>query len=152
MNNLTLSFELISLINWLLENKKPEVIQLINHAVKNGCIKLDHQGERSGNNLWAHKIIQTFVDFLEKTLKDTIEETDLLEAELRERLSELADNVDLSSFDDVSILKGFKQAKSRISKINIPETAYRPHQQFFKQVLMQHILENWQPGSTAAQA
>lgn len=152
MSNLTLSFELISLINWLMENKKEEVTQLIDHAVKNGCIKLDQQGERSGNNLWAHQTIQDFVDFLEKTLKDTIERTDLLEAELREQLSELANNVDLSSFDDVAILRGFKQAKSQISKINIPESSYQPHKTFFKEVLMQRILENWQPNSAAAEA
>lgn len=152
MKNLILSFELISLLDWMLKNKKSEIDQLINEAVKNGTIKVDEQSDYKADSLWAHEIIQSLINFLEKTIKNSIEKVDILEAQLREQLTELADNVDLSAFDDVAILQGFKQAKNQIAKNEKTQSDFVFSKKLLKQILMQRILENWHPTSTAAQA
>lgn len=152
MKNLILSFELISLLDWMLKNKKFEIDQIITQAIKNGHIKVDEQSDYKAGSLWAHEIIQSFINFMEKTIKSAIEKVDILEAQLREQLTELADNVDLSAFDDVAILQGFKQAKNQISKNETTQKNFVFSKKLLKQILMQRILENWQPTSAAAQA
>ncbi len=152
MKNLILSFELISLLDWMLKNKKFEIDQIITQAIKNGQIKVDEQSDYKADSLWAHEIIQSFINFMEKTIKSAIEKVDILEAQLREQLTELADNVDLSAFDDVAILQGFKQAKNQISKNETTQKNFVFSKKLLKQILMQRILENWQPTSAAAQA
>jgi hypothetical protein len=149
MNNLTLSFELISFLKWLLENKKGDLEQLVRQSVRNGYLKFEFQSQANGSD--AHEVIKAFVTFCEKTLKDAIADSDFLEAKLKEQLSELADSFDLLLFDDLAILQGFKQAKSQIAKSEIAEKDYDLNNSFFKTVLITKILENWQPTNTAAE-
>lgn len=137
----------------MLKNKKDEIAQIINEAIKNGSIKIDEGSDLDKmDGLWAHEIIQNFIQFLEKVIKTSIEKADALEAQLREQLSELAINVDLSAFDDVAILQGFKQAKSQISTFQITDLGFISNKKLLKQILMQRILDNWHPSSNAAQA
>lgn len=149
MKNFTLSFELISFLKWILENKQNTLVQLVDDAIKSNCLKMETESQVNPNA--AHKIIHEFVNFFEKKLKDSIETNDLLENELREQLSELADSIDLSSFDDVAIMQGFKQAKTQIATIAMPEKDYALNHTMFKTLLISKILENWQPSKSAAE-
>jgi hypothetical protein len=150
MNNLTLSFELVTFLKWLLDNRKDALADLVLQAVKGGYLHYDFQGQMS--NVGAHAVIKEFVDYLELSLKDALFENDSLETNLREQLTELANNIDLSSFDDTTILNGFKQAKKQIARISIPTDEYGLNKYLFKTMLIQTILDNWQPNKTAAQA
>lgn len=149
MNNFTLSFELISFLKWLLENKQDTLAQLVDDAIKSGSLKIETESQVDPNA--AHKIIHEFVEFFEKKLKASIKANDVLENELREQLSELADSFDLSLFDDVAIMQGFKQAKTQIASIAMPENDYVNNHAMFKTLLISKILENWQPSKSAAE-
>ena len=150
MNNLTLSFELVSLLKWFLEHKKHAFNELVTQAVKSGYLCDDLHGQI--NNVGAHTIIKEFVEYLEHLLKEAMQENDSLESNLREQLTELASDIDLSSFDEDTILNGFKQAKKQIARIAIPSDQYGLNKFLFRTVLIQTILDNWQPTNAAAQA
>lgn len=147
MNNISLSFELICLMSWLLKNEKQGVNTLIKQAVRSGFTeKLESMSEQE-NTVMAEQLYTTVLDFLiflEDTLIKQLEEVDTLSTEQNDLLPMLK-KID-GSFDTRSLLLSIRQAKARLTQQKSSElnNTDLPKQEV-QQVLFETMLGNWKP-------
>lgn len=144
MNNISLSFELICLMSWLLKNEKQAVNALIKQAVKHGFTEnLELMGEQE-NGLMSEQLYTTVLDFLiflENSLIKQLDDAVTSNSDQKELLPTLK-KID-AHFDSRTLLASIRQAKSRLAKYN--KKLQDENKKETQQVLFESMLTNWKP-------
>lgn len=136
-NQLTVSYELLYLVQWLLENESDELKKLINHALENG-LKQDLQTATNSELKNTEDIQYSIVDFL--SLLETLLHENISEQNMRrimeKKLMPAIDNIDNKECDKATVDFSVEKATSKIE--NNPE-------QNPQEILFKELLKCWKP-------
>lgn len=136
-NQLTVSYELLYLVQWLLENESDALKKLINHALENG-LKQDLQTAINSELKNTEDIQYSIVDFLallETLLHENISEQNMRRI-MEKKLMPAIDNIDNKECDKATVDFSVEKATSKIE--NNPE-------QNPQEILFQELLKCWKP-------
>lgn len=137
--HLSLSFELIYLMGWLLKHEKGMLNSLIKHALKNGLaqdlekVQLDAQGDASQE---LQSIILEFLGFLERSLAKNLDAT-----------HDAQHHQDQKQTDTNEIKLRLQRAKQLLAKelgTEVSDSGKKSDKNSRKDLLDQ-ILKNWKP-------
>lgn len=131
-NDITLSFELLVLINWLMQNEKPMLNNLIKHALKNGLSEEFEKISNAENIEINEQFYTTILGFLLS-----------IEDNLIEHLSQIKINK-AEKNDILPVLKKIDLRNIRIKPI-FSESKHSINSEDTKNVLFQQVLKNWKP-------
>jgi hypothetical protein len=134
--DIVLSFELLVLVNWLMQNEKPMLSNLVKHALKNGLAqeleKISNTDDIEVNEQFYTTII-SFLLFMEDSLIDCLSHVNINE-ETQDDMLPVLKKIDMQN---INIKPTFSVAKkSKTQNISTEET---------KDVLLQQILKSWKP-------
>jgi len=160
--NISLSFELICLINWLLKNEKQLINALVKQALKNGFAqeleKID--GEHTLEN--PEELYATVIDFLlflEKNLLKNLE-TASIDIHTQEEILPLVKKLDADNIDHKTLWLSMQQTKKQLCKernkredlqdiqeSDITKETIAPDQapDQAAEILFEKLLKNWKP-------
>lgn len=136
-NQLTVSYELLYLVQWLLENESGALKKLISHALENG-LKQDLQTAVNSELKSTEDIQYSIVDFLallETLLHENISEQNMKRI-MEKKLMPAIDNIDNKECDKATVDFSVEKATSKIE--NNPEE--NP-----QEILFQELLKCWKP-------
>jgi len=146
--NVSLTFELFFLMNWLLKHEKALLNSLIKHAIDHGFAqdleKMDmNQYLQSADQFYA--VILEFLLFLEKSLIQNLESVQLDQA-AKDEIFPALKKIDLEALDLKTISRSLQQTKTKLSqgqlkKINEASTT----QEQANTLLFEQLLKNWKP-------
>lgn len=137
--HLSLSFELIYLMGWLLKHEKGMLNSLIKHALKNGLaqdlekVQLDAQGDASQE---LQSIILEFLGFLERSLAKNLDAT-----------HDAQHQQDQKQTDTNEIKLRLQRAKQLLAKelgTEVSDSGKKSDKNSRRDLLDQ-ILKNWKP-------
>ena len=141
-SNLSLSFELICLMEWLLQNGDKEIINLIKFSLNNGFTKELENMDAEKYTQIAEDLPNIILDFLlslEDALLDSLEGLNLnLDKESKEKLIPAVEHLDSNKIDPQTIWLSMQQTRNSLSKNNREKTD-------IKQILFKKLLNNWSP-------
>lgn len=134
--DIVLSFELLVLVNWLMQNEKQMLNNLIKHALKNG---LDQEFEKisSTDNIEVNEQFYTtiisFLLFMEDSLIECLSHIKI-NKDTQDDILPVLKKIDMRN---INVKPTFSVAKkSKAQNISTEET---------KDVLFQQILKSWKP-------
>ncbi|HEB41443.1 MAG TPA: hypothetical protein ENI08_00295 [Candidatus Dependentiae bacterium] len=134
---LTISYELLYLLQWLIEYDDSRLKQMITRALNQGLRKEMQKTEKS-NELVDEMCYHTIIDFfelMEELLAESIEEH--IEKKAREKnLMPAIDQIDSTVCDDATMLFSIERTTTKIE--NDPNI--NPKEQLFKE-----LLRSWKP-------
>lgn len=136
-NQLTVSYELLYLVQWLLENESDGLKKLINQALENG-LKQDLQTAVNSELKSAEDIQYSIVDFLallEALLHENISEQNMKRI-MEKKLMPAIDNIDSKECDKATVDFSVEKATSKIES-NPEENP--------QEILFQELLKCWKP-------
>lgn len=147
--HLSLSFELIYLMGWLLEHEKGMLNSLIKHAIKNGLaqdlekVNFDMHDNDSSKDLQA--IILDFLSFLERSLAKNLDALDIALAE-ESNHQDHGNNTDHEQ-DNTNLRTRLKQATQLLAKKleSKNESSKKTGGKKSQQSAFNEILKNWKP-------
>ncbi len=145
--SLSLSFELIYLIDWLLKNDKQKLTTLIQQAVSHGLaqdLKRINPNDYLKVSEELYSTILDFLVFLEDTLAENLKDLSA---------SNTADNVmmpaikkiDDENLNDATLRNSIQDAKDQLHKEREEGHEEAANVDHAKEVLYEKILENWLP-------
>jgi|SaaInlStandDraft_3_1057020.scaffolds.fasta_scaffold33962_2 hypothetical protein len=147
---LSLSFELICFMDWMLKHGKKQLRDLVKNAIQNGLAQeLDNIDEEKYLKIseYLHHAVLDFVLTLEDFIIEELEGVSPKES-VREKTSTAIKNLDTKFIDVQTILLSLQQAKSKLlkkKKIKINNSIQTKDEA--KDVLCTQILKNWKPNS-----
>jgi hypothetical protein len=136
-NQLTVSYELLYLIQWLLENESDGLKKLIDQALHNG-LKHDLQVATNSDLQNTEDVQYSIVDFLallETLLHESISEQNMQRI-MEKKLMPAIDNIDSKECDKATVDFSVEKATSKIE--SNPE-------QNPQDILFQELLKCWKP-------
>lgn len=134
-----LSYELLALLRWLVENEQEKLEHIIHDAIKNGLDKEIKQSKHIASQEEAldemqHTIVEFFtalevfmLEAMHKQIKQRARENDLLAT---------VDHIDMSMYDTATVETSLENAASQIEQK--PEA--NP-----KELLFKELLRRWRP-------
>ncbi len=142
-NQLTISYELLYLMQWLLENEPERLKKLIVQALHKG-LKEEMQKAAKDNVLTTnedlHYSVVDFLTLLESLLQEAISEQ-ALKAMNEKKLMPAIDHLDSKEYDESIIQSSVEKASHRF------ETHPQENPQ---EVLFKELLKNWKPDKKSA--
>ncbi|MFC1854684.1 hypothetical protein ACFLY6_02355 [Candidatus Dependentiae bacterium] len=135
-SSLSLSLELVNLIDWLLENKKEEVCRLVRQAVSSGAMGKDLLENADSATIfnYVQKVVMDFADFLENEVLKELDEGDDADGNINKQFATAIDSLDQGAFDPDAVWLSVQQAKSALLR-GSPDG---PREAFLK-----NLLKNW---------
>ncbi len=134
---LTISYELLYLLQWLIEHDDSRLKQMITKALALG-LREEMQKTEKSNELVDEMCYQTIIDFfelMEELLAESIGEH--IEKKAREKnLMPVIDQIDSTVCDDATMRFSIERTTTKIE--NDPDI--NPQEQLFKE-----LLKSWQP-------
>jgi len=142
-NQLTISYELLYLMQWLLENEPERLKKLIVQALHKG-LKEEMQRAAKEKPLTTNEELQySVVDFLtllESLLQEAISEQTLKSVNERKLMPAL-DHIDGNECDEVTVQESVERASHRFES----HPQENPQELLFKE-----LLKNWKPDKKSA--
>ena len=137
-NQLSVSFELICLLRWLLENDSNKIKKMISKALHAGLRK-----EIQENRLYSkdftmedvHNILLDFFDMTEALLTDSLNEHAIQKA-LEKNLMPSIDRIDSSECDEATVNFSIEKATLKAEK---------DPKENIQNILMEELLKRWKP-------
>jgi hypothetical protein len=150
-SDLSLSLELVYLINWLLKNDVSTLNNIILNAIKNGLAKdleeIEHKDlENLPNDLYYSffKFIRLLEDLLQNNLENLY-----LEEKSEGNLQRIVRKIKASNFDDQTLQSGLHDTKLELAKIDKRVAIKRSIlNQETNEILFTKLLKNWIPEKT----
>jgi len=133
-----ISYELICLLKWLVENDSPKFKKIISKALASGLKKELTQKDRINNEYVMEDIHHTILDFfgmLESALMETINKQAAQKA-LEKNLIPSIDQIDSTVCDDATVRCSVEKATSKIDE-NAKESP--------RELLLKELLKHWKP-------
>ncbi len=167
-SSLSLSFELVYLMKWLLQHEKKMLNALVKHAIKNGFAhdlkKInDHNHTETADQFYT--TILDFLVFFEDTLINNLDSI-TLDQETERSILPAIKKMDNGNFDIQTMRASIQQTKEVLSQtqknhtqkqaqstleptgsqsLSQQHTQPEPSQEEVKKLLFEHILKNWNP-------
>ncbi|MCB9493658.1 MAG: hypothetical protein H6679_05280 [Epsilonproteobacteria bacterium] len=151
-NHISISLELISLINWLMKNEKAMLHSLIKHAIKNGFAQELEKVEALESSKTTEQLYTSVLDFLvflEDTLIQHLESGNF-DPQSKEAMLPALQKLTNESLNDKTIWLSMQQAQHQLSKAAREETTHTPKTEQEKKaagVLVEQLLKNWEPSN-----
>jgi hypothetical protein len=137
-NQLTVSYELLYLMQWLLEREPAKIKKLIEHALQNGLKEDIQTASNSAELRNAEDIQYSIVDFL--TLLETLLHESISEQNMKlimeKKLMPAIDHIDNKECDQATVNFSVEKASSKIE--SNPDG--NP-----QEILFQELLKCWKP-------
>lgn len=134
-----ISYELICLLQWLIENDDTKLKKIVSKALSSGLKETIKKGMSATNEEYMLDDIQnTIVDFLgilETILFEAITDQTTKDA-IEQKLMPTVEKIDMAACDDATVRFSLEKTTSKIEK-NPQEN---PHE-----LLFQEILKRWKP-------
>ena len=137
INQLTLSYELLQLLQWLIENEPEELKKVISHALQNGFkAYLTNQPipEQSSADEMHYNVID-FLGLLEILLNE-VKNEQRMQRIITKKLMPVIDHIDTKTCDENAIQLSVEQASLQLE--DHPER--NP-----QEILLQELLRSWTP-------
>ena len=144
--NLSLSLELIYLMEWLLKNDKQFLNAMAKHAIKNGLLQdLKHINIESylQNPESLYTTVLDFLVFLENALTKNLEKTSL-DSKTEDVIFPTIKKIDPGFLGSKVIRLSMQQTREKLIKKNILKQKSN-QQENVKKTLLEHIIKNWHP-------
>ncbi len=142
--NVSLSFELILLLNWLLKHEKAQLNNLVKHALENGFMqeieKISPDDYAKLTDQFYNSILE-YLLFFEHALLTNLSEMTVDEA-ANNAILPLIKKIDFEKMDVKTLWLSMQQTKKKISK-NHSDIEQQPEQ--INNLLFERILKNWKP-------
>jgi hypothetical protein len=147
MTSLSLSFELICLINWLLKHERKLLDNLVKHALKNGLAKelktFTHDDvQQASDELYT--VILDFLVVLEESLSKTIQTTST-DTKTDKAIFPALSKIDADNIDWQALKTSMQQTKDELSKEEFKDVSQSQYKQHATKILFQQFLKNWKP-------
>ena len=149
-SSLSLSFELVFLMNWLLKNEKAMLGDLIKHAIKHGFDKDVKQLESIDFSQISDQFYYTILDFLlflEEALEKDLKK-EKLDKQAEKAILPVIKKIQNESLSDDTIKTSLQQTKAyliNVVKNNSNSTCENNGEKSVKDVLFENVLKNWKP-------
>lgn len=145
--SLSLSFELIYLMGWLLKNEKKMLNALIKHAIKKGVaqdIKSLNPADFSEVSDKLYNVILDFLLYLEDSLAKNLDNVQL-DTKTEEAILPAIKKIDQEALDINTIKLSMQQAKSQLNEQDLQAGEGETFEEDAKKLLYEQILKNWMP-------
>ena len=145
--SLSLSFELIYLMGWLLKNEKKMLNALIKHAIKKGLaqdIKSLNPTDFSQVSDKLYNVILDFLLYLEDSLAKNLDNIQL-DTKTEDAILPSVKKIDLENLDLSTIKLSMQQAKSQLNNLEAIADNDQAFEEDAKKLLFEQILKNWMP-------
>lgn len=143
--NVSLSFELILLLDWLLKHEKAQLNNLVKHALENGFMqeieKVSPEGSPHLSEQFYHSILE-FLLFFEQALLQNLVAINVDEA-TNNAIVPLIKKIDFENMDVKTLWLSMQQTKDKISKSK-SDLDQQPEK--INNLLFEQLLKNWKPG------
>lgn len=137
---LTVSYELLLLLNWIITHEKDRFKKIIHKSLKTGLLveleKTNRMNE--ANNALAHRLQGNVIDFfnlLELLLHDAVSET-LEKTASQNKLMETIDHIDATVCDTDTVRSSIQEISATLNE-NPTANA--------KEMLLKEVLRRWKP-------
>jgi len=132
--SLSLSLELLLLIDWILKNEPTKLKMLIEDALQNGFLdEIDQIEDIEKNNTQVNDLHSAIIEFLmlmEDLLLETLEEKEL-DFKAKEKLDATLQKINPATMDFKTVWHSLKQNKDK--KTGVEKTVFT------------QLLKNWKP-------
>lgn len=141
-NQFVVSYELLSLLKWLVEHDASRLKKVISKALEGGLKKELHTAEHwaKGDTEGIHHSIVEFLGLLEMLLHECMEDQ-LAQQAIEKKLMPAIDHIDMTMCDDATIQSSVQ--KATVKSENNPEL--NP-----KELLFEELLKHWKPAKKSA--
>ncbi|MFA5306135.1 MAG: hypothetical protein WC365_01660 [Candidatus Babeliales bacterium] len=144
---ISLSLELVYLINWMLTHQRSQLNALVKQAIKKGFIEelatIDEAETQSTDFLYA--TLTDFLDYLEKNLIKQLE-TVTVSQETKDNVVPALRKVDMNNLDFKTVWSSMQQTRARLGSPSTPQLAPTNNEvQNATEILFEEILKNWKP-------
>ncbi len=149
-SSLSLSFELIYLMGWLLKNEKKMLNALVKHAIKKGLaqdLKEINPSDLGDMSDKLYNVILDFLVYLEDSLTKNLDNVEL-DSKTEDAILPAVKKLDYDNLDLKTIRLSMQQAKSQLS--NNPDAPQENDVTFVEdaqKLLYEQILKNWAPNN-----
>jgi len=137
-NQLVISFELICLLKWMLENEDENIKKMISRALRSGLkdeLNKKHQISKELMLSDIQDVLLEFFDMMEVLLVEALSEEAIKKA-LEKNLMPSIDQIDSSVCDDATVRFSIEKAASKVEQ-NPKEN--------IREALLQELLKRWKP-------
>lgn len=155
---ISLSIELVCLLNWLLKNEKNLLHSLVKQAVERGLLSDLQQidvSEQLQSPEFLYTTLTDFLDLLEQALIKNLE-TINVDTTTRDAILPALQKIETDSLDFKTVWLSMQQTKARINKKQrkssidgkkILETTTSATLQDPMNILFEELLKNWKPNN-----
>ncbi len=160
---ISLSFELICLVSWLLKNEKAMLNTLVKHAIQHGFVDELQQLENADQANTNENLYETLLDFLEHLEQTLIKnlETIHVDHKTKDEILPALQKIENDSLDFKTVWLSMQQTKAKVNKkhhkavnashAHTPQSS-KPAPQDIAQpnatdILFEQILKNWKPNN-----
>ncbi len=142
--NVSLSFELILLLNWLAKHEKTQLNNLVKHALENGFVqeieKFSPDDYPKVTDQFYNSILE-YLLFLEQALLKNLTAMNVDEV-ANNAILPIIKKIDFENLDIKTLWISMQQTKAKISKKQ-KATDQEPDQ--INNLLFERLLKNWKP-------
>jgi hypothetical protein len=148
-SSLSLSFELVYLMSWLLKNEKTMLNNLVKHAIKNGFDRDVKQLKSVDFTKISDQFYHTILDFLlylEEALKKDLNKIKL-DKQTEKIIFPIVKNINQKALNTDTIKRSLQQTKAHFANKNGNDktTGNNKQAQEAREILFKHVLKNWKP-------
>ena len=154
---ISLSFELISLLNWLLRHEKTMLNTMIRHSLERGFAeeleKIDTT-QPVANSEELYNTVLDFLEYLEHTLIKNLESIHI-DHSTKDAILPTLHKLEGDSLDQKTLWLSMQQTRARMLKVQQEKAADAPieaqarakRSQHANEILFQQLLKNWKPNA-----
>jgi len=147
-NQLVISFELICLLKWILENEDEKIKKMISKALHAGLHQELNKKHLSKDLMLddIQNVLLEFFDMMETLLIESLSEQAVKKA-LENNLMPAIDRIDSSVCDDATVRFSVEKATSKLEKSSqaTEQSNHGDSQEKAKEILMKELLKRWKP-------
>jgi hypothetical protein len=149
---ISLSLELVYLINWMLTHQRAQLSAIVQQAVKQGLVEelsTLEEVEHTQSADFLYATLTNFLDFLEKNLIKQLE-TINVGSDVKDAIVPTLRKVDANNLDFKTVWESMQHTKARLKA---PTTSPRrtravpPVTQNATEILFEELLKNWKPNN-----
>ncbi len=153
---ISLSFELISLLSWLMKHEKNMLNSLVKHALDHGFAEQFDQLDASqfkGTQEELYNTVLSFLEFLESSLIKNLEVVQV-DPQTKDSIMPTLQKIEGDSLDQKTLWLSMRQTKARIMKD--AQKGASPEEQLpvkktdsqkAAEILFEQIIKNWKPNN-----
>lgn len=161
---ISLSFELISLLNWLLRHEKTMLNSMLRQALEHGFAeeleKIDAASIATAESEELYNTVLDFLDYLEQSLIKNLESIHV-DNKTKDAIMPTLQKLEADSLDHKTLWLSMQQTKARMLKAKqlIPQqqpkvpkaegtgTTKTNHTEHANKILFEQLLKNWKPNN-----